>query len=165
MKSSDSVPTDTRGYDDGKKISGRKRHLVVDTIGLLLVVAVTSAAVEDRVGARPLLQSARERFPSLSLCWADGGYTGTLVNWARAVLGLQISIARRRELHSFAVIPRRWVVERTNAWLLKCRLLTKEHERTLAHAQADIQWVMSGLMLRRLDRYETRRRRPAYRVG
>ena len=107
-----------RGFDMGKKTTGRKRHLVVDTLGLLLVVMVTAASVQDRPGGRRILQLVADRFPSIALVWADGGYAnsidGTLIGWAREKLGLQLQIVKRNDgVKGFQILPRRWVVERT----------------------------------------------------
>jgi len=87
VKGADTVGRDTRGYDAGKKVNGRKRHIVVDTIGLLVIVLVTAANVQDRDGARPTLKAVRKAFPTISLIWADGGYAGKLVQWAKRAPG------------------------------------------------------------------------------
>jgi hypothetical protein len=100
----------SRGYDAGKKINGRKRHIAVDTIGLLLTVLITAASVQDRDGAKPLLWNPRKAFPSVKLTWADGGYACKLVTWAktklRPKLALEI-VKRPDDLHTFQVLPRR----------------------------------------------------------
>ncbi|MGP4105113.1 IS5 family transposase [Nonomuraea sp. KM90] len=102
------------GYDAGKKLKGQKRHVVVDTLGLLLCVMVTAASVQDRDGAHPVLARLREKFSTIGLVWADGGYAGQLVTWAGQVLGLAVTIVKRSDdLRGFVVLPRRWVVERT----------------------------------------------------
>jgi transposase len=111
-----------RGFDAGKKVTGRKRHLLVDTLGLLLVCVVHAASVQDRAGGRRVLAGARGRFPLLGKVWADGGYANdidaSLVDWAREQAGLEFAIVRRPAgQRGFAVLPRRWVVERTFAWL------------------------------------------------
>jgi transposase len=98
----------TRGFDGGKKINGRKRHVAVDCLGLLLIVVVTAASVQDRDGACPLLALLRERFSSITLIWADGGYAGRLVTWAARVLRLTVTIIRHSDdAHGFEVLPRR----------------------------------------------------------
>ena len=104
--------------------NGRKRHIAVDTIGLLLTVLITAAGVQDRDGAKPLLWNLRRAFPSVKLAWADGGYAGKLITWARTKLKprLKVEIVKRPDdLHTFQVLPRRWVVERTLAWITRCR--------------------------------------------
>jgi transposase len=104
----------TKGYDAAKKIHGRKRHVAVDTRGLLLEVLVTPASVQDRDGGRRLLCRLRRQFPTLRLVWADAGYAGKLVIWAQRVLTLAVQIIRKCQgVHHFEVLPRRWIVERT----------------------------------------------------
>lgn len=143
-----------RGYDAGKRTRGRKRHLVVDTGGLVLAVAVTSASVQDRLGARTVLEAARQRFPLLGLVWADQGYANrvdsTLIGWC-ARRGMRMEIVRKPEgVKGFQVLPRRWVVERTFAWLGRCRRLGRDHERKPEHAEAMIKIAMIRLMAARL---------------
>jgi transposase len=143
-----------RGYDAGKRTRGRKRHLLVDTLGLVLAVHVTSASVQDRLGARPLLDAARRRFPLLGLVWADQGYANridsSLLSWASR-RGLQIEIVTRPQgVTGFHVLPRRWVVERTFGWLGRCRRLGRDHERKPEHAEAMIKIAMIRLMAARL---------------
>jgi transposase len=94
--------------------NGRKRHIAVHAISLLLAVLITAASVQDRDAARPLLWNLRKAFPTIKLAWADGGYAGKLVTWAGKALKLTLQIVRRTDdLHTFKVLPRRWVVERT----------------------------------------------------
>ncbi|MEU4248251.1 transposase [Amycolatopsis sp. NPDC026612] len=105
---------ENRGYDGGKKINGRKRHIAVDTLGLLLGVLVTAASVQDRVAARPLLHWLKTTSGRIQLVWADGGYLGTLLGWATHVLDITVEIIKRNDdTTGFVVLPRRWVVERT----------------------------------------------------
>ena len=122
VRAADTVPRASRGWDAGKKVNGRKRHLAVDTMGLLLVVLVTPACVQDRDAGRALLWRLRASHRSIRLVWADGGYAGKLVAWAACVLHLAVEIVRKRPGQStFEVLPRRWVVERTLAWISKHR--------------------------------------------
>jgi transposase len=122
VRAADTVPTASRGRDAGKKVNGRKRHLAVDTMGLLLVVLVTAASVQDRDAARPLPWRLRVSYRGIRLCWADAGYAGKLVAWAADVLHLVVEIVRKRTGQStFEVLPRRWVIERTLAWISKHR--------------------------------------------
>jgi len=108
------VSTDTRGYDAGKKINGRKRHIVVDTIGLLLVVMVTAASVQDRDGARGTLERLHSALSSVSHIFADGGYIGQLLAVAKSAWSIVVEIVRKpADQIGFAVLPRRWVLERT----------------------------------------------------
>ena len=151
VKGADTVSRATRGYDAGKKVNGRKRHIVVDTIGLLVIVMITAANVQDRDGARPVLAAVRKAFPTISLVWADGGYAGKLVEWAKAATRLVLEIVRKPEgQRTFEVLPRRWVVERTLAWITKCRRLDHDYERLTTTSVAMVKWSMVGLMTRRL---------------
>ena len=119
-----------RGYDAGKKITGRKRHILVDTLGLVLMVVVHAADIQDRDGAMLLLQSITESFPRLQLIWADGGYRGKLIDWVHEICGWILEIVKRpEEQKGFAVLPRRWVVERTFGWLGHYRRLSKDYEQ------------------------------------
>ncbi|MGI8761047.1 MAG: IS5 family transposase [Jatrophihabitantaceae bacterium] len=151
VKGADTVGAASRGFDAGKKTNGRKRHIVVDTLGLLLAVIITTASVQDRDGARTVLDRLRFTMPSVAPVWADGGYAGKLLDWARARLRLIVQIVRKPlGIHTFQVLPRRWVVERTFAWITKCRRLDHDYERLPEHSEAMIKWAMIGLMSRRL---------------
>src|SRR5579859_798070 len=109
VKAAETVAAASRGFDAGKKVQGRKRHIAVDVTGLLLTVLVTAASVQDRDAARPLLRNLRKAFPKVRLAWADGIYAGKLVIWAMTVLKLTLAIVRRPDdLHTFQVLPRRW---------------------------------------------------------
>jgi len=144
-----------RGYDAGKKVSGRKRHLLVDTLGLVLLVCVTAANVQDRDGARTLLARLVGRFSRLVLIWADGGYAGQLVGWLwrlRRWRKLRLEIVPRLGGNRFVVLPKRWIVERTWAWLVKWRRLRCDYEQRPDHSEAFIYIAMIGLMSRRLAR-------------
>lgn len=148
-----------RGYDGGKKVTGSKRHILVDTLGLLLCVVVHAADIQDRDGARLLLRKARGRFPRLRLIWADGGYAGKLIAWTWQVCGWLIRIVRRpRGTKGWVLLPRRWVVERTFAWLSNCRTLARDYDYDPATSEAWIHLAMIHLMLRRLAR--TTQKRP-----
>jgi putative transposase len=132
-------------------VSGRKRHLVVDTLGLLLAVAVHAADVQDRDGAKLVLGKLVGRFPRLWLLWADGGYAGKLLVWALVAGGWVIEIvAKPANATGFAVLPKRWIVERTFAWLGRSRRLSKDYEGLPATSEAWIHVAMIHLMLKRL---------------
>jgi transposase len=125
----------------------------VDVAGLLLTVLVTAAGVQDRDGARPLLWNLHRTFGSVKLAWADGGYAGKLAGWAKTKLRLTVQIVKRPEdLHTFQVLPRRWVVERTLAWITRCRRTVRDYERLTEHHQAMVYWSMIIIMSRRLAR-------------
>ena len=139
-----------KGYDAGKKISGIKRHIAVDSQGLPHAVAVTTAEVTDRQGALLALGRHAKDLRSVQAVLADGGFQGK--PFASAVfdlLGAQVQIAKRRELHTFAVMPKRWVVERSFAWLEKCRRLWKNCERTLNASLQFIHLAFLALLLKR----------------
>jgi transposase len=153
VKGSEMIACTRRGYDAGKKINGTKRHLAVDALGLLLTVLVTAASVQDRDAARPLLWNLRRAFPAVKLAWADGGYAGKLVTWAKTWLRLRVEIVKRPDdLHTFQVLPRRWVVERTLAWITRHRRTVRDYERLAAHHETYIYWAMIIVMTRRLAR-------------
>ncbi|MDQ3256768.1 MAG: IS5 family transposase [Acidobacteriota bacterium] len=143
-----------RGYDAGKKTFGRKRHILVDTIGLLLLVVVHSAGTQDRDGAREVLAPLSHAMTRLRKIWADGIYTGGLAEWirdlrARNRIGLEI-VKRTDDTKGFVVLPRRWVVERTFAWLSFHRRLSKDYEYLPETSEAFIRVSMIRLMLARL---------------
>jgi transposase len=153
VRAADTVPRASRGWDNAKKVNGRKRHIAVDTMGLLLEVLITAASVQDRDAARPLLWNLRRAYPSITLTWADGIYAGKLVTWAASALKLTIQVVRRPgDLHTFQVLPRRWVVERTFAWISKHRRTVRDYERLPASHEAMILWAMIALMTARLAR-------------
>ena len=157
VRAAETVPATGSGYDAGKKIKGRKRQIAVDTTGLLLVVLVTTGAVPDRVAARLLLTGLRTCFPQVRRTWADGGHTDTLLDRVRAFLDLTIEIVNKITGQvGFQVLPRRWVVERTFAWITRNRRTVRDYERLPGHHAAMVQWAMVIVMTRRL----TRRRQP-----
>jgi putative transposase len=140
-----------RGYDAGKKINGRKRHILVDTLGLLLTTVVHSAAIQDRDGAKLLLEKIIGHSTRLALIWADGGYAGQLIEWVNTHVGVKLEIVKRSDdVKGFKVLPRRWVVERTFGWLCRNRRLCKDYERTASSSEAFIYTSMVRLMVRRL---------------
>jgi transposase len=144
-----------RGYGAGKKINGRKRHIVVDTIGLLFGAVVHAADVQDRDGAPDVLASIRKSCPWLRHIFADGGYAGPKLRGVLDRIGewtLQI-VKRSDAAHGFEVIPRRWVVERTFAWLGRCCRLAKDWEKSIASAEAWIDIAHIRLTTRRIARY------------
>jgi putative transposase len=176
-----SVGGEERGYDAGKKVRGRKRQLLVDTEGLVLKVRVHSAKVPDRDGLRLLLKAAHEHLPRLSHLWVDAGYQGRVKEWAEQELGLSVEVVHRTPKpipekiariwaeewtkegrvinwqkllprRGFEVLPRRWVVERTFAWLGQNRRMSKDYESLCATGEAFVYAAMSRLMVRRLTR-------------
>jgi transposase len=145
---------DPQGYDAGKKVTGRKRHILVDTLGLLLNVVVHSAAVQDRDGARRVLDARTPRlFPFIERIFADAGYQGAKAATAVASTGRwALEIVKRSEAHNFVVLPKRWIVERTLAWISRHRRLARDFERYARSVAAFVRLAMIRLMLRRLTR-------------
>lgn len=141
------------GYDGGKQIKGRKRHIVVDTLGLLLAVTVTSAAADDGTAAPEVLKKlSQEEFPRLAKLWADTKYHNHGLNGWLSEHGWYVIevVSRPAGSKGFKVIKWRWVVERTFAWLGRCRIHSRDYERAPSSSEAQIQISMIGLMLRRL---------------
>lgn len=143
------------GYDAGKKIKGRKRHIVVDTLGLMVGLVVHSADIQDRDGAVAALKTVLRRWPWLRHIFADGGYAGPKLRAAlRNVAKFTLQIVKRTEkAKGFEVLPRRWVVERTFAWLGRCRRLAKDWEKSIASAEAWMLIAHIRILTRRLARY------------
>ncbi|MFJ8939786.1 IS5 family transposase [Streptomyces sp. NPDC102365] len=157
------------GYDGGKKVSGIKRHLLVDTRGTILVTCVSPASVGDRDGAAVLFFQAADAFPRLQHVWADQGYRGAdFRSWVREATGITVEVVQRRDggfrstwakvrtpppaVPLFAVVPRRWVVERTFAWLGRCRRLSKDYEYLRVCSENAVYLTMAMLLVRRLAR-------------
>ncbi|MDR7322533.1 transposase [Catenuloplanes niger] len=158
VKGADTVGTDSRGYDAGKKINGRKRFIVTDTLGLLVVVVVLAASWQDRDGAKSTLLAAYAATP-IRHVFADQGFAGKLVDWARNLLHTTIEIVRKpADQVGFAVHPRRWVVERTLAWLTACRRLARDYERHPETSEAMIRWAAIAGTARRITRGEPAQR-------
>ena len=144
-----------RGYDAGKKIKGRKRHIVTDTIGNMLDGLVHPADIQDRDGAPSLIERCRDAYPSLARFFADGGYAGQKLETAIAHLDrLAIEIIKRSDAPGFVLLPRRWVVERTIAWLNRCRRLAKDWEASIASSEAWLVIASIRRMTRRIAKLE-----------
>ena len=142
---------DPAGYDAGKKTRGRKRHILVDTLGLLLSVVVHPADVPDRDGAFDLLRRARRLFPFVKRIFADGGYAGAKMALVVSRIGsCTLQIVKRSTATSFAVLPKRWIVERTFAWISRNRRLARDFERYATTVVAFVRLAMIRIMLRRL---------------
>lgn len=153
VKAAETVAAGSRGFDAGKKINGRKRHVAVDVEGFLLAVVVTAANVGDRTGAKLLVIALLDICTRLKLIWADAGYDGApLAGWIASVAGIALQVIKRTELHAFRVVPRRWVVERSFGWLLRYRRLVRDYERRTEHHEAMVYWATVLLMTRRLAR-------------
>jgi putative transposase len=146
-----SVPS-SRGFDGGKKINGRKRHILVDTLGLLIAVVVTTACVQDRDGLKKLLRTFGIHRKKLRKIWVDGGYRGQIIEWVKVRFRYCLEVVLRSDdMKGFVVLPKRWIVERTFAWLNNHRRLSKDYERYPKTSETMIQIAMIRVMLRRLQ--------------
>jgi putative transposase len=152
VKAAETVGRPARGYDGGKKIDGRKRHIATDTQGLLLVVLVTAANLQDRAAARLLLPALHTVQRGVTRVWADGGYTSkALVDWAGETLAMTLDIVKKIAGQvTFVILPRRWVVERTFSWITQARRNVRDYERLPEHSAAFINLSMITMMTRRL---------------
>jgi putative transposase len=142
------------GYDAHKNLKGRKRHLLVDTSGLPLSIHVSSAGVQDRVGAECLLAGMKALLPRLKNIWADGAYTGEkLARWCKEQGGWELEIVERSaDTEGFALLPHRWIVERTFGWLMRNRRLSKDYERRVQSSERFMEVAMIRMILKRLAR-------------
>jgi putative transposase len=140
-----------RGYDAAKKVKGRKRHLIVDALGLVIKAVVHSADIQDRNGAMITLNEAKEKLDTVRIMWADGAYAGELIEWVNNGFDFVLKIVKRTEDEKgFKVLPMRWIIERTFGWLGRNRRLSKEYERKPGTSEALVYLGMIRLMLRRL---------------
>jgi transposase len=161
VRAAETVARSSRGYDAGKKVNGRKRHIAVDTLGLLLVVLVTGAGVQDRDGGRMLLWALAACFRRIRMVWVDSAYSGGPVTLgARFGIVVQV-VAKLAGQVGFKVLPRRWVVERTLSWISRCRRTVRDYERRPEHHAAMVQWAMIIVMTRRLARHRAKSRAPS----
>lgn len=162
VKGADTVPRPTRGYDANKKINGRKRFIVTDTLGLLLIVCVMAASVQDRDGAKTTLLGLYLLTP-VRFVYADAGFAGRLLDWCQRILRTVLQVVRKPpEQKGFAVISRRWVVERSLAWLTAHRRLARDYERHAATSEAMIRWAAINGMVHRLARGKPATRQRAW---
>src|SRR5271168_2161207 len=137
------------GYDAGKKIVGRKRHILVDTMGLILAVVVHSAGIQDRDGAKAVFEKIKNDLPRLELAWADGGYSGDLIEWVKRECGWVLEIVKRNDdVKGFKLLPHRWVVERTFAWLGRFRRMSKDYEFHPETSESIVYLAMINIMTR-----------------
>lgn len=138
------------GFDGAKKVNGRKRHIVTDTMGLLLAVVVHEANLSDRQSAETVLAKVHAHLKTVTHIFADQGYTGTLIATVKASFSLTVEIIKRTETKVFHILPRRWVVERTFGWFGFYRRLAKDYERYPRHSEAFVYLAMGNIMLHRL---------------
>lgn len=134
-------------------MKGRKRHILVDTMGLLLAVIVHSAGIQDRDGGRYVLGKAKCKEHEKLKTYVDGGYAGKLIAWAKEMLGYDVEVVKRSDInkHHFVVLPKRWIVERTLSWLYRYRRLSKDYEYDCKSEEALIHLAMITIMLRRIE--------------
>jgi putative transposase len=141
------------GYDGGKKIKGRKRHIVVDTLGLVMIIVIHAANIHDSVGARAVMRSLKDKYlTGIVKIFADGGYMGELIEWVNIQFQWTLEIVKRTEEHTFKVLPKRWIVERTFAWISFHRRMSKDYERLPESGMAFIQLSMIRLMVNRISK-------------
>jgi putative transposase len=136
------VSCENKGFDAGKKIKGIKRHIIVDTLGLILAVVIQDASVQDRDGAPSVIENMKENWLRVIKIFADGGYAGKLIDKVKVLFKIELEIIKRNELHVFKILPKRWIVERTFAWIDTNRRNSKNYERlnqtsvTMVHLSA-----------------------------
>ncbi|BBC29640.1 Transposase [Streptomyces graminofaciens] len=159
VKTSANVAKTSQGIDAGKKIKGRKRHLITDTLGLVLAVLVTAANVHDTTGGKLLLDDLAAAHPSVSKVWADGGYQNSICNHG-AGLGIDVEVVQRPRAKGFEPLPKRWVIERTFGWLMQHRRLARDYEALPQRSRAMIHWAMANKMSRELTGEST----PTWRI-
>lgn len=149
VKTSGNVPETGQGIDAGKKIKGRKRHLITDTLGPVLAVLVTAASVHDTTGGKLLLDDLAVAHPSVSKVWADGGYQSSIFNHGGG-LGIDVEVVQRPQTKGFKALPKRWVIERTFGWLMQHCRLARDYEALPQRSRTMIHWAMANKMSREL---------------
>lgn len=143
------VSSEDKGFDAGKKIKGIKRHIIVDTLGLVLAVVIQSASVQDRDGAVEVVEKLCESWKKIVKIFADGGYRGKLIETIKSKFKINLEIIKRDELHTFKVLPKRWIVERTFSWIDTNRRNSKNYERLNNTSVAMIHLSAIRIMLKR----------------
>lgn len=159
VKTSGNVAEDSQGIDAGKKIKGRKRHLITDTLGLALTVLVTAASVHDSTGGKQLLTELSATHPGVSKVWADGGYSASVLQHG-ADVGIDVEVVQRPRVKGFQPLAKRWVIERTFGWLMQHRRLVRDYETSPQRSRAMIHWAMANRMSRELTGEST----PTWRI-
>ncbi|MGA5198713.1 IS5 family transposase [Streptomyces exfoliatus] len=147
VKTSGNVAEASQGIDAGKKIKGRKRHLITDTLGLVLAVLVTAASVHDSAGGKQVLTELAAAHPSVTKVWADGGYQTSVIQHG-AHLGIDVEVVQRPKEKGFQPLPKRWVIERTFGWLMQHRRLARDYEALPQRSRTMIHWAMANKMSR-----------------
>ena len=143
------VSSEDKGFDAGKKIKGIKRHIIVDTLGLILAVVIQSASVQDRDGAISVIEKLFENWRKIIMIFADGGYRGKLVGKVKSKFKIELEIIKRDELHTFKILPKRWIVERTFSWIDTNRRNSKNYERLNQTSVAMVHLAAIRIMLNR----------------
>jgi len=143
------VSSENKGFDAGKKIKGIKRHIIVDTLGLVLAVVVQSASVQDRDGAADVVNKMLGSWKKIIKIFADGGYRGQLIKTIKTTFKIELEIVKRNELHTFKILPKRWIVERTFAWIDTNRRNSKNYERLNNTSVAMVHLSAIRIMLNR----------------
>lgn len=138
------------GFDGGKLVTGRKRHIIVDTMGYLITLVVHAASMADCKGAKRVIAKLFETLKTVKLIWADGSYKGELIEWVKKEFDCILEVVKKKKKRGFQVLPRRWVVERTFAWLMRFRRLSREYEKQPSSSEAMVYIASIRLMLRRL---------------
>jgi transposase len=159
VKTSANVGETSQGIDAGKKIKGRKRHVITDTLGLVLAVLVTAASVHDTTGGKLLIDDLAAAHPTVSKIWADGGYQSSVLNHG-AGLGIDVEVVQRPRTKGFEPLSKRWVIERTFGWLMQHRRLARDYEALPQRSRAMIHWAMANKMSRELTGEST----PTWRI-
>lgn len=143
------VSCENKGFDAGKKINGIKRHIIVDTLGLILAIVIQNASIQDRDGAQSVIGKMKESWLRVIKIFADGGYAGKLIDKIRLSFNIELEIIKRTELHTFQILPKRWVVERTFAWIDTNRRNSKNYERLNETCVAMVHLSAIRIMLNR----------------
>jgi len=144
------VNCESKGFDAGKKIKGIKRHIIVDTMGLVLAVVIQSASIQDRDGSKEVIERLTLKYKGVVKIFADGGYRGKLIAWAKEQFNIDLEIVKRNEQHLFKILPKRWIVERTFSWIDTNRRNSKFYERLDNTGVAMVHLSAIRLMLNRL---------------
>ena len=143
------VSSEDKGFDAGKKVKGIKRHIIVDTLGLILAVVIQSASVQDRDGAVSVVEKLKENWKNIIKIFADGGYAGKLIAVIKERFKIELEIIKRDELHTFKILPKRWIVERTFSWIDTNRRNSKNYERLNQTSVAMVHLSAIRIMLNR----------------
>jgi putative transposase len=143
------VSSEDKGFDAGKKIKGIKRHIIVDTLGLVLAVVVQNPSVQDRDGAVEVVSKMVGSWKKVIKIFADGGYRGQLIKTIKTIFKIELEIIKRDELHTFKILPKRWIVERTFAWIDTNRRNSKNYERLNNTSVAMVQLSAIRIMINR----------------